>query len=1057
MDDEVIEIVRRRRWPRRLRLTLGLLLLLLLVALVIIWFMRFTLATGYIDRELARRGVQASYEVKRIGFGTQILENLVIGDPRRPDLTAREVRVQILIGLTGPRVGLITARGVRMRGRIVDGRLTLGQIDRLLPPPSGLPFRLPDQRVDLADVAIFLDTPNGPLALGLSGRGNLSDGFRGRLALASRRLLVGECAITRPRGDVAVTVDDLRPSISGPLAMDSLSCGDDLAIRSARADVDALFAPAIDSWRGGARLVLAGLAAGPHRMAGVGGRITFAGDATRTIGQVALEARQTAVDMFRAATTRFAGEYSLSPRHGDLQLDGDVSARGLVLRDESIAEWAGALRSAEDTPLGPIGARLADALVRAGRGGGEATAALSLANSRGRGGIKLERLRYASRSGAQLSLTGGEGVTYSWPAGGLRLDGALALSGGGFPDARFALSQSRIGAPIEGRGRIAPIAAGGARLALGEIGFTAGADGRTTFRTTLQLDGPFSGGRVTGLSMPLAGRFGRGAFAIGQGCVTASFRSLQVGDLRIGPSRLPLCPVGPGLVWSQSGDVRAGADLRSPRLAGRLGGSPITLAADRLRATLEGFDAAGVETRLGSGASITAFDFASIRGRFGGGGVSGQFAGLSGAIAAVPFDYDEGSGEWRYDGDRLTMAGRLRVADRQDPPRFYPLVSEDFRLSLAGNRIDAGGWLSDPETGIRVTRATIEHDLGTGAGSALLDVPGISFTENFQPQALTPLTVGVVALVDGTLSGQGRINWDSQGTRSSGTFSTAGMNLAAPFGPVEGLTTTIEFTDLLGLTSAPGQVARIDLIRAGIDVHDGIVRFQLRPDYHVAIESGRWPFAGGELVLQPTLLDFGQESTKYLTFQVIGLDAARFIQQMEFANIAATGTFDGIIPMRFDQSGGRIVDGRLSARPEGGTLSYVGELSDRDLGPYGILAFNALKSLRYSKFDLSLNGALAGEFITVIDLDGIARDPAGTTLPSGGGITELIAGRVFRQIAAIPFEFNIRIQGQFRSLIATARSFSDPTDLIQSVLPEMLRDRSTPSTDVQDEESEPVQ
>ena len=145
MDDEVIEIVRRRRWPRRLRLTLGLLLLLLLVALVIIWFMRFTLATGYIDRELARRGVQASYEVKRIGFGTQILENLVIGDPRRPDLTAREVRVQILIGLTGPRVGLITARGVRMRGRIVDGRLTLGQIDRLLPPPSGLPFRLPDQ------------------------------------------------------------------------------------------------------------------------------------------------------------------------------------------------------------------------------------------------------------------------------------------------------------------------------------------------------------------------------------------------------------------------------------------------------------------------------------------------------------------------------------------------------------------------------------------------------------------------------------------------------------------------------------------------------------------------------------------------------------------------------------------------------------------------------------------------------------------------------------------------------------------------------------------------
>ena len=540
-------------------------------------------------------------------------------------------------------------------------------------------------------------------------------------------------------------------------------------------------------------------------------------------------------------------------------------------------------------------------------------------------------------------------------------------------------------------------------------------------------------------------------------CDPASFRSLQIDDLRIGPSRLPLCPIGPGLVWSQNGNLRAGAELRSPRFAGRLGASPITFAANRLRATLDGFDAGGVEARFGTGSSVTTFDIDALRGQFGGRGVSGEYAGLSGVIAAVPFDIDQGAGNWRFAGDRLTLEGRLRVSDRQDPPRFYPLVSDDFRLSLDGNRIEAGGWLAHPATGTRVTQATIEHHLGTGVGSAILDVPGIRFTPGFQPEALTPLTVGVVALVDGSVSGQGRIAWDSGGTRSTGTFSTAGMNLAAPFGPVEGLTTTIEFTDLLGLASAPGQVARIDLVRTGIDVRDGIVSYQLRPNSHVAVESARWPFAGGELVLQPTLLDFSRPTTKYLTFQVIGLDAARFIQQMEFANIAATGTFDGIIPMQFDQSGGRIVGGRLSARPEGGTLSYVGELSDRDLGPYGILAFNALKSLRYSKFDLTLDGALAGEFVTIIDLDGIARDPAGTTLPSGGGITEMIAGRVFRQIAAIPFEFNIRIQGQFRSLIATARSFSDPTDLIQSVLPEMLRDRSTTSTDVQDEESEPVQ
>ena len=194
-------------------------------------------------------------------------------------------------------------------------------------------------------------------------------------------------------------------------------------------------------------------------------------------------------------------------------------------------------------------------------------------------------------------------------------------------------------------------------------------------------------------------------------------------------------------------------------------------------------------------------------------------------------------------------------------------------------------------------------------------MPAIAFTEDFQPEALTPLTVGVVALVRGTVAGQGRIEWDAEATRSTGTFSTADMDLAAPFGPVEGLATTIEFTDLLGLVSAPGQVAQVDLIRAGIDVYDGVVRYQLRPNYHVQVESAVWPFAGGQLILQPTLLDFSQPSTKYLTFQVVGMDAARFIQQMEFSNIAATGTFDGIIPMQFDIRGGRIVGGRLAAPP----------------------------------------------------------------------------------------------------------------------------------------------
>ena len=1055
MEEQQIEIVSRRPWLRGWRIPLGMLLVLLLSALVILWTMRVELATDYIDREFARRGVQATYQVKRIGLGRQVLENLVIGDPRRPDAIVRHVEVQILFGLTGPKVGLIRARGVRLFGRVRNGRLSLGQIDRLLPPPSGLPFRLPQQLIDVDDAAIALDTPAGPLALGLTGRGNLADGFRGHLAMISHELRLGRCALSEPRASVAVAVDDLRPTFRGPVASESLLCGRDLVIEHPLLALDATFAPAIDSWRGESALRVARLRAGAHNTVGVEGRITFDGDARRTIGDVDLATGAAAVSDFRAARTHFAGRYSLSPRSGDLVLAGDVGAGSLTLNEARLAGLAGALRSVSGTPLGPVGAGLAGAIVRAGRGGGDATAHFRLVNGHGFGGVRFERFRLATRSGAELVNRSGEGITYDWAHGALRLDGEFALSGGGFPDARFLIRQPGNGAPLEGVGRIAPMRAGAARVELAEVRFVAGPDGRTRFRTLMRLDGPFNGGRVAGLVLPLQGRFGRGGLAIGEGCVNAAFRDLQFQSLRLGPSRLPLCPTGAALLWqARGGALHFGAELRAPRFAGRLGGSPIQLASARLRADLQGFTAASVAVRLGAARGVSRLDIAALSGRFGARGISGEYSGLSGKIAAVPLLLSEGAGRWQVVGGNLQMAGRLRVADEMDPPRFYALVSDDFRLTLVDNRIHATGWLKHPPGGTRVTQASIDHNLRTGAGHALLDVPGLTFNEGFQPEALTRLTTGVVALVNGTVTGQGRIEWGPAGTRSTGTFSTAEMNLAAPFGPVEGLSTTVHFTDLLGLTSAPGQLAKMDVVRAGIDVFDGRLVYQLRPDYHVAIESGAWPYAGGQLNLQPTVLDFSQPSTKFITFRVVGLDAARFVQLMEFSNISATGTFDGVIPMEFDQRGGRVAGGRLTAREGGGTLSYVGVLTDRDLGVYGKMAFDALKELRYDRFDMTLDGALDGEFVTHIDLDGIARNPSGPIQAPGGAIGQLVVGRVLSQLRRIPFQFNIRIQGPFRALIGTARSFEDPTLLIQPVLPRMLRDLPTTVRPVQDEESE---
>ena len=109
------------------------------------------------------------------------------------------------------------------------------------------------------------------------------------------------------------------------------------------------------------------------------------------------------------------------------------------------------------------------------------------------------------------------------------------------------------------------------------------------------------------------------------------------------------------------------------------------------------------------------------------------------------------------------------------------------------------------------------------------------------------------------------------------------------------------------------------------------------------IERGEWPFMGGRLILEETVLNFGHPSAKRLTFEVVGLDAHAFVQSLGFKELDATGTFDGVLPMIFDENGGRIVGGRLDSRPPGGSLVYNGVVNKADLGTMGNIAFNALQ------------------------------------------------------------------------------------------------------------------
>ncbi|RZM20226.1 MAG: aminotransferase class I/II-fold pyridoxal phosphate-dependent enzyme, partial [Sphingomonas sp.] len=339
------------------------------------------------------------------------------------------------------------------------------------------------------------------------------------------------------------------------------------------------------------------------------------------------------------------------------------------------------------------------------------------------------------------------------------------------------------------------------------------------------------------LSIPVAALWdGRGRLVVNTGCVPLAVQRFAISGLVLDPSRLTLCPVDGALVQINGARVSGGAKIAAAKLGGRLGTTPITLetAGATVRLADRGFAIDGVQTRIGAPERVTRLDFATVTGRMTGQGVAGAFTGGSGQIANVPLLLGEAAGDWTLVNGALNLTGAMGVSDAAPTPRFKPLAARTVTLELVNGTITAAGTLFEPTTNTKVADVTLTHALGAGAGKADLNVPAIAFAKDkLQPDALTPLTFGVIADVNGSVSGEGHIAWNPDGVTSTGVFRTAGTDLAAAFGPVTGIATEIRFTDLLNLQSAPGQVATIRTLNPGIPVTDGTIRYQTLPGARV--------------------------------------------------------------------------------------------------------------------------------------------------------------------------------------------------------------------------------
>lgn len=998
--------ISRMHWVLR---PLVFIIVLALGFYLLLYLPRRELADDLIRRQLAAQGLQGSYEIAEIGTSDQLLRDIVIGDPNRPDVTIDRLVVRIAPRFGLPAVERISVSGVRLFGTYRDGQLSFGSLDPVIFTDGSSTSGLPSIALEAVDTRVLLDTEFGKIAASATGNGNLSDGFTGHLAAIGQRLSSGNCALERVTFYTAIRVQVGKPMLDGPLRIDGARCADGLSL----ADIDLRLQLGSDKtlsvWTGSANGRGETLISSYGRADTVTMNSDFSWSEDGLESRARLGAGNFAFQDIFAKGIGVQATVTANASFSTVDARGDISVLGAAPGSLGQSTLASLSETLAQTPVGPVLKQFAPRLRRDLKGA-SLEGQFSYSQTPNSQQLALDRIRVRNASGGPLLLADRLEFGSKQP-----MAARVNVVGRGWPplDIRLTGNMSEQQADIQMRAW----AVDNASIAVPAMRVTRRADGAVSFAGRIAASGPIPAGQISSLNLPVDGGWSpSGGLFVWRQCVPLSFARLQLAAFDLARGAARLCPDRARAVVRNAADgLHVGARTGPLELEGQVGSSPARLEVSSLKISWPGgLSIQAPRVVIGEGSSATRIASSTLVAGFDG-GPHGSFEGLEATIGEVPLALSEGAGDWRY-ADALEVRTRaLTISDRALPARFVPLYGPDMTLSLLGNDIAASGRMLTRRAGRAALDVMIEHDLGNGTGAAEFTVPDLLFDKQLQPDEVTPLALGVVANVDGVVSGVGKIDWSSEGVTSSvGSFSTTDMNLAAAFGPVSGLTGNIDFVDLLNLETAPGQTVAMQEVNPGIPVNDGVLTYRLLPDLRMEIAAGRWPFAGGILVLESTRLSLSDESARNLTFRIEGMDSAILLQKLEFENLNATGVFDGRLPIIFDQDGGRIEGGRLDSREPGGTVAYVGELSYKNLGTIANFAFGALKSLRYRQMGIDLDGSLDGEIVTSVKFSGIEQ---------GEGAE---SNFLTRKVAKLPLVFNINVRAPFYQLITSTRSLYDP-------------------------------
>ncbi|MEX0342726.1 MAG: exoprotein, partial [Erythrobacter sp.] len=563
---------RQKRW-----VVPGALIALLLVVGLSAWITREDIVDDIIRDRLEANGIPASYTIERVGGRTQILTNVVLGDPAAPDFTAERVIVELRHRFGVPEIGGVTLAAPRLYGEYADGDLSFGSLDGLIFGPSEEPSGLPNMNLAVRDGRALLETDYGPVGLKLVGSGLLSHGWEGRLAAVAPTLSLPECSAGRTSLYGRVTTTSGEPQFSGPVRLADLTCENQrLSLTDYAMDITVAADARLDNPSIEGRIEGGDTRYAENSASAVLGTIRAQMRDRLATARFSFAARGVETPQALAAVMTMEGQLRANDGFARVQLDGNLEGNGLRLGRDFVAGVEQLARTGEGTFVAPLTRKLAGALQAETRGSAlDADVRLRLEPN----GFSLIAPRAELRGGSGARLISLSRVEIAARGDEMpRIAGNIATGGAGMPRISGRMERSESGGAVF-RLAMERYEAGSSALTVPQIVIAQGPSGTLGFSGRVLASGPLPGGSAVNLLLPVEGRYGDGRLALWRECTSLRFDRLQFADLALEKRGLTLCPAaGRPILTNGPAGMRIAAGAPSLDLEGHLGETPIRLA-----------------------------------------------------------------------------------------------------------------------------------------------------------------------------------------------------------------------------------------------------------------------------------------------------------------------------------------------------------------------------------------------------------------------------------------------------------------------------------------------